>query len=85
MKALTLRDIPPDIAREIERGARKSGTSLNKAVLELLRRAVGRGPEKTGVVTHDFDRFAGLWSKKDAKLFDRSLAEQRRLDPRDWE
>ena len=85
MKAITLRNIPRHMARQIERRAREDKTSRNRAVLALLEEGVA-GPKPGGppVVHRDLDFLFGMWSKKEADAFDARLAEQRKIDPELW-
>jgi len=85
MTALTVRNLPPEVARAIREKARKERLSLNKAVVKLLEQATGavagqRGP----VLHHDLDRFAGTWSREDYETFTGSLQEQRSIEPEMW-
>ena len=44
MKAITLRNLPPDVAHIVQQRAEQKKTSVNKAVIELLaeeRKGVG--------------------------------------------
>ena len=83
MKAITLRNVPPDVARRIERLARAEGISLNKAAIRLLREpAVGKG--RQGPPYDDLDALSGTWSAKEADAFDAALREQRKIDRKMW-
>ena len=83
MKAITLRNVPPEIARVVRKRASEKGQSLNKAVLELV--AEGAGLKKPAKVRHsDLDALFGSWSKKEADAFDRHLRELRKIDPEVW-
>jgi hypothetical protein len=85
MKVVTVRNLPPDVARVIRQTAQDAGISVNKAVLRLLEVAVGRpGHKKSKVLHHDLDALAGRWSRREAAAFDRSLASQRKVDPEIW-
>ncbi|HEX7901423.1 MAG TPA: hypothetical protein VF950_26930 [Planctomycetota bacterium] len=83
MTAITLRKIPPDLARRIRRRAEERGISLNRAVLELLQEGAkpARAAEKG---SDDLDALFGAWSAKDAAGFQRTLRAQRRIDPEVW-
>ncbi len=86
MKAITLRNIPPELGKRLEQEASGHQTSLNKTVLHLLMQATGlvrsdRGPARF----HDLDHLAGTWTADEAAQFDRSLQAQRRIDPELWE
>ena len=41
MKAITLRNLPPDVARTVQQRAKQKKTSVNKAVIELLEKSAG--------------------------------------------
>jgi len=84
MKAITLRNIPPDVARTIRKRAAEEKTSLNKVVISLLQENIS-GPGKVGKVKHtDLDRFFGTWTREDYEEFEKALAEQRQIDPEMW-
>lgn len=83
MKAITLRNIPKELAKELERKARIERKSLNRVVLELLSRACGvRNAERR--VNGDFEAIFGAWTDEEADAFDAVLREQRRIDPELW-
>ena len=86
MKAVTLRSLPPDVAEAIRKEASRKGMSLNKAVISLLGNRVSVREKKKSRQTrhHDLDDLAGSWSKKEAAEFDKSLADQRTIDPDLW-
>ena len=84
-KAITLRNVPPQVARAIRHKAATEGTSLNKAVIGLLEEHLGTsGRLRRKVLYHDLDFMAGLWTREEADAFDRTLAEQRVVDPDLW-
>ncbi len=39
---------------------------------------------KKGVLYHDLDHLAGLWTKEEAAEFDKALAAQRKIDCSSW-
>jgi hypothetical protein len=85
MKALTLRNLPKDLALRIARDARKRGISLNRAVIDLLLSTSGipsapRQPQEY----RDLDSLFGVWSPKDLAEFEKSLAAQRAIDAEIW-
>ena len=85
MKTVTVRQIPPALARVIDSRARRARSSVNKAVLGLLEEAAGLVERKTGPVRHhELDALAGAWSREEAGEFDRTLRAQRPVDPDLW-
>ena len=58
MKAITLRNVPPDLAAALNREKRRRGQSLNRTVIDLLKQGLGVGePRSNGLA-----RLAGGWS-----------------------
>lgn len=80
-KQYTIRDVPPSVDRALRRIAAQQNISLNKLVLRALEAEAGLTAEPRE--RHDLDSFFGSWV--DDPKVDRALAEQRRLDPRDWQ
>jgi hypothetical protein len=77
---ISLRNLPVELERAILEKSRRDGLSLNKAVIRLLEQAVEPVRRNT-----DFDEFAGRWPAEAAAEFEKTLAEMRRVDPKDWE
>ena len=84
MKAITLRNLPRELARRLERKAGQEGLSLNRAVIAALEEAFGGPAKKRRAVYHDLDFLVGSLSKEDAEVLERSLKAQRRIDPELW-
>ena len=88
MNAITVRNLPPGVAKAVKEKARKEGLSLNKAIVRLLEEATGEGSTKRAkpALHHDLDHLFGVWSQEEADEFDASLKEQRSfIDPEMWE
>jgi len=84
MNAITVRKLPPAVARAVKEKARREKLSLNKAIVKLLEEATGGEKERKRVVHHDLDRFFGTWTKQEADVFDQALREQRQIEPEMW-
>ncbi len=86
LKAITLRNLPSELAKKIENKANKNHTSMNKAVIELLEENLGgtHAQKKRNLIYHDLDHLAGLWSKLEADRFDKGLTELRKIDQELW-
>ncbi len=82
MGAITIRNLPPEIDSAIRQRAQQEGISLNQAVIRLLGETIHPPKNKT---YHDLDHLFGIWTKEEADAFDAVLAEQRQIDPKDWE
>lgn len=84
MRTITLRNIPPELARRLEQKAKAKGGSLCKAVIELLEEGMGLRKGEQRVLHHDLDSLAGTWTKEEARAFEKSLRNQRTIDPELW-
>lgn len=84
MNAITVRNLPPEVAKAVKEKARKEKLSLNKAVVRLLEEATGVEKGRKKVVSHDLDRFFGTWTKEEADAFDEAMREHRQIDPEMW-
>lgn len=84
MKPITLRNLPPEIARKIRQTAREQRTSANKAVIRLLEEKTGSERASRKTEYHDLDALSGSWSTSEARAFDRVLARQRAIDEDLW-
>lgn len=84
MRHLTIREIPADLARALEREKKRRGLSLNQTLKDLLRRALGleRGsaPPDNGL-----GRFAGTWSEAELEEFERNTRLFESVDPELWQ
>ena len=81
MNAITVRNLPPAVAKAVKEKARKAKMSLNKAIVKLLGEATGTDQGKKKVVHHDLDHLAGTWSAAEYRQFVDALREQRQIDP----
>ena len=86
MKQITIRSIPDDVKKTVQKEAEQKGMSLNKAIISILERAVGTkaAEKKKRVLYHDLDHLAGLWSREEAASFDKTLKAQRKVDSELW-
>jgi len=85
MNAITVRNLPPAVARAVKEKARKEKLSLNKAIVKLLEEATGVDPGAKRVVHHDLDHLAGTWTEAEYQEFMTAAREQRQIDPAMWE
>ena len=86
MKAITLRNLPSELAEAVRKEAERKRTSVNKAVISLLeRKTEGHKKKRTRTREYDdLDALAGAWTKKEAAEFDNALAAQRNVDRELW-
>lgn len=82
MKALTVRNVNPSLARALERETARRGTSLNQTVLDLLQHALGTNP---GVLrSNGLRRLAGTWSDEERVEFEAATASFEQIDEELW-
>lgn len=83
MKAITLRNLPPEVAKAVKQKARKERLSLNRAIILLLEEVTGAGGSHKEL-HHDLDHLAGRWSEQEYQDFMKALRDQRQVDPEMW-
>lgn len=83
MRQFTLRGIPVELEREIRKFAEERSTSINKAVLELLYKALGIDPKSNK--RRDLSHFSGIWNEKEAADFDQAVEIFEKVDEEIWE
>jgi hypothetical protein len=76
----TIRNIPLRVHRALTKKASDRGVSLNTLLVQTLETEAGEGGEPR--VHDDLDDLFGSWVHD--KAVDRALAEQRKVDPKDW-
>ncbi len=84
MKSITIHGLDDDLARELEARAKAEKLSLNRTVKKLLSEATGLRPRDPSSKPNPFEEFAGVWTVEEAAEFDKTLEEQRQIDPEQW-
>ena len=80
----TLRNIPKQVDQALRKRAKQQGRSLNEVALEALSLGAGITPDGSEPVKYrDLSDIAGSWVADPE--FDKIMAEQDQVDPRDWE
>jgi len=80
MKALTIRNLPPEVAAALEREKGRRGESLNQTVIELLSQGLGVGVTRSNGLAG----LAGRWSADDFREFESAVAPFGDVDPELW-
>ncbi len=80
MKAITIRNVPPELAAALEREKRRRGQSLNRTAIDLLKQSLGVGTRRS----NGLGRLAGEWSEERAREFACLLAPFGDIDPEMW-
>lgn len=76
----TIRNVPPRVHRALRKKASDRGVSLNTLLVQTLEAEAGERGEPR--LHDDLDDLFGSWVHD--KAIDRALAEQRKVDPKDW-
>ena len=82
MKHITVRNVPEDLERALTEEKQRRGKSLNQTVIDLLKQALGVGPD--GKRSNSLGRLAGGWSEDEFRAFESAVAETERIDPELW-
>jgi len=82
MKALTIRNVDPKLAKALERERERRGSSLNQTVLEVLRLSLGVGAGERR--SNGLRELAGTWSAKEQAEFDAATRAFEQLDAELW-
>lgn len=77
-RQLTIRNVPPEVAAALKKLSQERNESVNATVVQILKQALGIDERRTRL-----QRYA-TWTADEAQAFDAALAEQRRVDERDW-
>ena len=79
---LTVRNLPADVATELERERKRRGASLNQTVVDTLRRGLGLEQQRK---SNGLARLAGGWSEEEFREFEGVVNEMfERIDEEDW-
>jgi predicted transcriptional regulator len=85
MKTLSLRIPDDEIARRLEQESRRTGTSINRLIVQALRSSLGLPSRGTARVHHDLDHLAGTWSESEARDFAEAVKSFESIDTELWQ
>ena len=87
LKQLTIRGFDPDVEDELRDLVKREGLSLNQAVMQLLRRAIGQRniADRGNRVGRALDDLAGTWSAREAQEFSDAIEPLERIDQTFWQ
>ena len=86
MNQLTVRGFDDELAEAIRKLAKREGTSLNQAALQLLRKGVGLDDRSAarGVIGPALDHLIGSWTPDEADEMDNALEEFEAIHEPSW-
>ena len=83
MATLTIRGCDDNLSKILKRESRKSGTSVNRLVLEtLINTFIGNGKKQERY--NDLDSLAGTWTEDEAAEFDKAIEDFEIIDTEAW-
>ena len=82
MRHLSIRHVPPELARALDDEKRRRGISLNQVVLDLLSQAVGLGKARRR--SNGLRRYAGTWTQEEFEEFEKAIEDFEQIDEELW-
>ena len=82
MSQITLRKIPENVERQIRRIARETDTSINKTIIDLLKKSLGL--RDTENKSRDLSDLSGTWSEEEAREFEENTRMFGHIDEEIW-
>ena len=79
MAQYSIRNIPPELDRQLKARAKRLGKSVNQVALDALVAYVGAEPR-----VRDLSRMPSPLSRAEHQALEEALAEQRQIDPELW-
>lgn len=83
MSSITIHAIDEALNERLTRESRRQKKSKNQLIKELLAKEMGL-PTGQGYAD-DYREFCGLWTAEEAREFAVAQADNRRIDPEDWQ
>jgi len=84
MGAMTIRGLDDTTITALKEKAKQEGTSINAALVKILRKELGIEKKKHTAVYHDLDHLAGTWDKKDLAEFQKNVKDFETIDEKMW-
>lgn len=84
MSTLTIRGVDEQALVQIKEQAKSNHSSVNKFVVETLRKIAFPGEPGKVKEWHDLDGFFGSWSNEEAKQVMKRCGECRKIDAELW-
>lgn len=82
MSQITLRKLPENLERQIRRIARETDTSINKTIIDLLKKSLGLQDAENK--QRDLSDLSGTWSEEEAREFEENTQVFEHIDQEIW-
>jgi len=85
MKTITVRGVEPEMAEKLKQAASRRGTSVNRIILEMIRRELGQEERKEYSRRYnDLDELFGKWSEEEYQRISSAVENNRQIDSELW-
>ncbi len=85
MKAMTVRGLNDSLAEKLKQTAKQEGKSVNKLIIETLKKKVNMEKEKKFTkIHHDLDHLFGKWSQEEFERIQEKIDSERKIDEELW-
>jgi len=84
MSTMTIRGLDDLTIKALKEKAKQEGTSVNAALVKLLKEELGLKKKKRMVVYNDLDHLAGTWNDKEYKEFQKIMKDFETIDETIW-
>jgi plasmid stability protein len=84
MGAMTIRGLDDMTVKALKAKAKQDGSSVNAAMLKILKKELGLEKKRHTAVYHDLDHLAGTWDKKDYSEFMKNVEDFEKIDGTMW-
>ncbi|MEF8889371.1 MAG: antitoxin [Desulfohalobiaceae bacterium] len=85
MKAITVRGVEPEMAEKLKQAASRRGTSVNRIILEMIRKELGQEERKEYSRRYnDLDELIGKWSEEEYQRISSAVENNRQIDSELW-
>ena len=85
MKAVTIRGVEPEIAEKLKSTAAARGKSINQLAIDLIKEGLGMKKKQKYTKTYDdLETLFGNWNQEEYEEIQKSVTEQRNIDPELW-
>ncbi|MEF8943594.1 MAG: antitoxin [Desulfohalobiaceae bacterium] len=85
MKAITVRGVEPEMAEKLKQAASRRGTSVNRIILEMIRKELGHEERKEYSRRYnDLDELIGKWSEEEYQRISSAVENNRQIDSELW-
>lgn len=81
MKQITIRGVPENLSRALQKERKRRGTSLNQTTLDLLVQALGIGSSR---YDNGLSKFSGTWSQEELAAFEKQIEVFEQIDSELW-